>query len=241
MKKLALLTKLLTVIAAVATVVLFFFNFAEISKHYSMSGFEMAFGGEKTSELLKQSVHTWKSAWYLLAFILSALTAVFAGCNFWKKGFKYASFGAGIASALNITVLYCAFPRFFDVNPLFSFVTAGEGKTLLTSGDVTATVFFLLAFILSLVTMAVATVNMFVSDKAEVEESNGAKISIPARIVRFLKDYKRELKNIVWPSKHTVVRNVIVVIVMCVLVGAFIWIVDFGLAQLLHLILGIKQ
>ena len=72
-----------------------------------------------------------------------------------------------------------------------------------------------------------------------VKESNGAKLSIPRRFVNFLKDYKSEIKKVVWPSRQTVVRNTIIVLVMCLIVGAYIAILDFGLANLIGLVLGV--
>ena len=86
--------------------------------------------------------------------------------------------------------------------------------------------------------MILATVSMLVSDYAEVMESNGTKITIPHRIKRFFKDYKREIKNIVWPTRSTVLKNFVVVLVMCALVGAYICVLDLGLAALLDLVLG---
>ncbi len=80
---------------------------------------------------------------------------------------------------------------------------------------------------------------MFVADYAEVLESHGAKLPILKRMKNFFKDYKSEITKIVWPSRKTVVKNVIVVLIMCLLVGAFIWVLDWALAQLLSLILGI--
>ena len=88
--------------------------------------------------------------------------------------------------------------------------------------------------------MVLATVSMLVSDYAEVAVSKGTKITIPKRIKRFFKDYKRELKSIVWPSRSTVLKNFIVVIIMCALVGAYIWLLDFGLAELLKFVIGLK-
>ena len=42
----------------------------------------------------------------------------------------------------------------------------------------------------------------------------------------------------VWPGIKDVLKNTLIVLVMCLLVGALIWLVDFGLGQLLGLILG---
>ena len=72
-----------------------------------------------------------------------------------------------------------------------------------------------------------------------VKESNGAKLTIPRRVVNFLKDYKSEIKKVVWPSRKTVVKNTAIVLIMCVVVGLYIAVLDFGLANLIGLILGV--
>lgn len=49
---------------------------------------------------------------------------------------------------------------------------------------------------------------------------------IAARIGRFFKDIKGEVKKIVWPTSKQVVNGTIVVIVMVLVVGLFIWGLD---------------
>ena len=68
-----------------------------------------------------------------------------------------------------------------------------------------------------------------------MEEGSG-KLTIPKRIVKFLKDYKSEFKKIVWPNFRTVMKNTLIVFLMCAAVGLFIWLIDFGLDALLKLI-----
>jgi preprotein translocase subunit SecE len=58
------------------------------------------------------------------------------------------------------------------------------------------------------------------------------------RVIGFLRDYKSEAKKIVWPGIKMVLKNTLIVIIMCLLVGALIWLLDFGLAKLLELITG---
>ncbi|MBR4099818.1 MAG: preprotein translocase subunit SecE [Clostridia bacterium] len=58
------------------------------------------------------------------------------------------------------------------------------------------------------------------------------------KVVLFFRDNKSEVKKIVWPSLRDVVKNTITVIVMCLIIGALIWAIDFGLGQLLELIIG---
>lgn len=55
-------------------------------------------------------------------------------------------------------------------------------------------------------------------------------------IARFFRELKSECKKIVWPGFPSVVKNTIIVLVVCLVIGAGIWIVDFLLSQLLGLI-----
>lgn len=55
-------------------------------------------------------------------------------------------------------------------------------------------------------------------------------------IVKFFKDFKGEMKKIVWPDSKTVLKNSGVVIATVILIGVGIWIVDFGLSELLKFI-----
>ena len=77
---------------------------------------------------------------------------------------------------------------------------------------------------------------LFIDDYIEAKASNGK--TIWQKVVLFLRDNKSELKKIVWPSLHDVIKNTITVLVMCLVIGALIWVIDFGLGQLLNLILG---
>ncbi|MBO4433782.1 MAG: preprotein translocase subunit SecE [Clostridia bacterium] len=75
-------------------------------------------------------------------------------------------------------------------------------------------------------------------DYLEAKASKGAKKTIFARVIAFFKDYKSEVKKIVWPGIKDVLKNTLIVLVMCLVVGAFIWLLDFGLGKLLEVILG---
>ena len=77
---------------------------------------------------------------------------------------------------------------------------------------------------------------MFVSDYVEVLASKGEKKVLVKRVVQFFKDYKSETKKIVWPGLREVVKNTIIVLIMCAIIGALIWLVDWGLGSLLKLV-----
>ena len=81
-------------------------------------------------------------------------------------------------------------------------------------------------------------VSIFVADYVAVKESNGAKKLLWKRFKSWLKEYKSELGKITWPTFPTVVRNTIIVLILCAVVGVFIWAEDFGLGQLIKLIFG---
>jgi preprotein translocase subunit SecE len=57
-----------------------------------------------------------------------------------------------------------------------------------------------------------------------------------AKIGNFFKGLKSEFKKIVWPNFRTVMKNTLIVFLMCAAVGLFIWLIDFGLDALLKLI-----
>ena len=233
-KVLPTLFKALVCVFSVAVLTLFFFDFVKVGADYSLTGFQSAFGSTQT--VAGTDVTTYKSAWYFFAFLLSALTLVFAATNFKVKGAKYASFGFSIAAFVNMCVLYFANPvtMYFDKRSTL----ASTNELAVPTSEISTQLPFMLAVIAAGVVMILATGSMLVSDDAEVMESNGTKITIPHRIKRFFKDYKREIKNIVWPTRSTVLKNFVVVLVMCALVGAYICVLDLGLAALLDLVLG---
>ena len=85
---------------------------------------------------------------------------------------------------------------------------------------------------------AFAIVYMFVSDYLEVVASKGEKKVLIKRVIQFLKDYKSETKKIVWPGPRDVVKNTLIVLLMCLIIGVIIWLVDWGLGSLLNVIWG---
>lgn len=60
-----------------------------------------------------------------------------------------------------------------------------------------------------------------------------------AKIGKFFRDCKNEIKKIVWPTPKTVFRNMGVVLVMIVVIGLFIFGLDTGLHALLGLFMSL--
>lgn len=61
-------------------------------------------------------------------------------------------------------------------------------------------------------------------------------VRVGSRIGRFFKELKSEMKKVVWPTRSQVTNNTLIVIACVLLVGALIWIVDFGLGEIIQLI-----
>lgn len=240
MKALSNICKVLTAVSAAATALFFFFDFFAIKGFYSLTGINMIVNSTKTVESTQQVVTTYKSSWYIVALILALVTAVFAILGLIKskqggfkfKSMKYATAGVGVLLAINMLVIFCSsYTSYLDVRT--------QPATDITLSMVTRQPAAVFAFVAAMAAFVLSVVSMFVTDYAEVLDSNGAKSPICTRVKNFFKDYKSEIKKIVWPSRSNVIKNVIIVLVMCVVIGAFIWILDWALAQLLSLILGI--
>ncbi len=59
---------------------------------------------------------------------------------------------------------------------------------------------------------------------------------VGSKIASFFKGIASELKKVTWPTKRQVLVNTISVLVFCLVIGAIIWLCDFGLSSLLQLI-----
>ena len=80
-------------------------------------------------------------------------------------------------------------------------------------------------------------------DKAETsskakKKPEKKKDGLIAKISRFAKELRSEIKKIVWPTKKQVLNNTCVVGVVMIAVGGFIWIIDWIFAFVRGLILG---
>ena len=230
MKTVNKILQILVMVFGLASVVLFFMNFAEITAgdvKGAFVGAELAFGSNVDFDGTKYDMA--RSAHILLCFWITAITFVMSIFAFKSKKLRYAISGFGIINAVYMLVIWLSGPyRFVDFRPF-------------ALGDITKLVYtpFVAVLAIVLVVFAIlAVAYLLVDDYLEVLASNGAKLTIPKRVVRYLRDYKSEIKKIVWPGIKDVIKNTVIVLIMCLLVGALIWLVDFGLGQLLNLILS---
>jgi preprotein translocase subunit SecE len=76
------------------------------------------------------------------------------------------------------------------------------------------------------------------SDKAEVKETR-KKEGLWTRIVRFLKDYKGELKKITWPTPKQTAKNTGIVLAAMVVIGLFVVLLDLFFQQIIKLLSNI--
>lgn len=226
MKTVNKILRVLTVVFGLASLVLFFTNFVTIvtDADITLVGAKLAFGGEVDFADTPLA----KSADILLCFWLTVIGLALSIFSFKSKKLRYAAPGFGLATTIYMLVVLLAGPfKFVDVRPLaYSDITS-----------MTYTPFVLFTVIaLGLFTIA-GIAHLFLDDYIEVLESKGEKLTIAKRVIRFLKDYKSEYKKIVWPGWRDVLKNTVIVLIMCLIIGALIWIVDFGLGKLLELIL----
>ncbi|MGN0494103.1 MAG: preprotein translocase subunit SecE [Acutalibacteraceae bacterium] len=211
-----------------ASLVLFFTRFATVSSSAgdaNLVGAQLAFGSKITVGGTEYNMAI--SSDILFCLILNVVCFIVSIFSFKSKGLRYVAPGIGIIDAVYMLVIALSNPyAFVDKRPL-------PGVSGITySAFVLITAIVLFAFTLC------AVAYLLVDDYLEVKASNGSKLTIPKRIVRFFRDYKSEIKKIVWPGWKDVLKNTVIVLIMCLLIGAFIWLVDFGLGKLLELILG---
>ena len=90
--------------------------------------------------------------------------------------------------------------------------------------------------VLGLFVLAFAAAYLLIDDYLEVKASKGAKRTIFKRIAAFFKDYKSETKKIVWPGLKEVAKNTAIVLLMCLIIGALIWLFDMGIGKLFEII-----
>lgn len=228
MKTVNKICQILSIVLGVASLVLFFTSFATIvsgGNEVSAVGAQLAFGSKV--KVAGEAVGLAKSADILFCFILTAISLIMSIFSFKAKGLRYSTPVAGLISAVYMLVIALSSPwKFVDARPLTDVTKIEYAPFVL----ITAIVLFLFA--------AAAIAYLLIDDYLEVAASKSDKLTIPKRFIRFLRDYKSEIKKIVWPGFKDVLKNTGIVIVMCIIIGAFIWLLDFGLGKLLELILG---
>ena len=229
MKTVNKICQILAIVFGLGSVILFFTNFATITTggtDVSLVGAQLAFGSK--IEVAGNEYDMARSAQILFCFWLTVIGTVISAFSFKSKGLRYTAPGFGIVSAVYMLVMHLSNEgKFVDHRPLPDVTKIAYEPLFLVA------VIALFAFTVS------AAAYLLIDDYLEVLASKGSKLTIPKRIVRYFKDYKSEIKKIVWPGWKDVAKNTFIVLAICLIIGAFIWVVDFGLAKLLELILGV--
>lgn len=230
MKTVNRICQILSVIFAIVSLVLFFTPFATITTNSgdtTMVGAALGFGS--STEVAGTAYDMAKSADILFCFCLTVIGALLSIFSFKSKTVRYFAPAVGLGSGIYMLVIALSdAAKFVDARPL----TTTLGVTGIEySSSVLLTAVALLLF------AVVAVAYLLIDDYIEVMQSKGSKRTILKRVIGFFKDYKSEIKKIVWPGFKDVVKNTGIVLAMCLIVGAFIWLLDLGLGKFIELIL----
>ena len=52
------------------------------------------------------------------------------------------------------------------------------------------------------------------------------------KIVNFVNDVVKEMKKVTWPTKDELKESTTIVIVVCLIIAAFTWLIDFAINQI---------
>ena len=222
------LSQILAIAFSVVAVVLFFFPLVNVvSNNFTgtLIGGELAFG-----KIIEGVGELYKSTKILFCFVLSVATVLFSALTFKFKRTRIIAPAVGLFVAIFTLVIACSkIGLFVDSRPL-----GGANTGLLDSALSYTSVVWLIPAALFLSAIFGAC-HLIVDDRIMYLEGK-VKMTLFQRIAHFFRDYKSEVKKIVWPGLRDVVKNVIIVLVLCGIVGLFIWLVDFGLGSLMELI-----
>ncbi len=228
MKAATMICRVFTALLAVAVLAIFFFGIVEVTGPqgtFSLSGSQLAFGSKVAPSGSDVELDFFRSSWYLFTMIFVTLGAICACCSFKWKG---ATVGGLVTGAVSMTMMlvfsFSKVEKFVDHRPI--------SVNKLTNIEFTAMAAVLTICAIAFVVFSIITI--FVNDYAEVLESNGAKKTLVKRFISFIREYKSEIKKIRWPDLKTVTKNTIIVLIVCIVVGAFIWLLDFGLGSLIE-------
>lgn len=220
MKTVNKICQILSVIFATVSLVLFFTDFVTFGTN-NVVGTTLAFGGNPNIAGVEEMA---VSAQIQFCFWLTVIGLLLSVFSYKSKKVRYFAPAVGLGAGIYMLVIALGDARnFIDTRPL--------GIAPEYASSVLFTAIALLAF------AVMAAAYLLVDDYIEVAESKGTKRTIIRRVIAFFKDYKSEIKKIVWPGAKDVAKNTAIVLVICLIIGAFIWLLDWGLASLIKLIL----
>ena len=68
--------------------------------------------------------------------------------------------------------------------------------------------------------------------KKNAKKSSGKKPNPIKAFGKFLREYRSEMKKISWPTPSDTTKNALITLAAILIVGVFIWVLDYGLSQL---------
>ena len=229
MKTVNRICQILSVIFAAVSLVLFFTDFATItiaSGSVDAVGATLGFGGKLTIAGVEYDMA--RSADILFCFWLAVIGLVLSVFSFKSKKVRYFAPAVGLGAGIYMLVIALSSPfKFVDARP----IAPSIDYSVKYASSVLLTAIALLLF------AVFAAAYLLIDDYIEVMQSKGSKRTIVKRVIAFLKDYKSEIKKIVWPGVKEVAKNTAIVLVMCLILCLFIFAIDKGLGELLKLIL----
>ena len=77
------------------------------------------------------------------------------------------------------------------------------------------------------------------ADNKSAKSDKNKKPSLLHRIGKYLRDTKGEMNKIIWPTFPSVVRNTLVTLAVCAVLGVLVCVVDFGLSALIDFVLSL--
>ncbi len=86
-------------------------------------------------------------------------------------------------------------------------------------------------FVIAVAALVLGAVLYFIGRAKNKDEKNPL---IPAKVTKFFRDVRGEFKKVVWPTFPSVVRNTVVVLVMCAVTGVVIVVADLGFSALVN-------
>lgn len=211
---------ILAVAGSVLAIAFVFFPFFEATAaggDYAVVGSQLLFHSKLASG---QVMHV--SMRLVFVMLVNILTLAYSITCFSAKHkvSRYLAAGFATLNAIYTLVYVCGKPQnFIDMRPLKSITEASFGIGMY------------LCFGALCLTAVAAVAHLFINDKLIAMETGAP--TIMKRVVTFLKDYKSEIHKIVWPDAKSVLNNTIIVLVLCLIIGLFIWLLDFGLGELL--------
>lgn len=54
------------------------------------------------------------------------------------------------------------------------------------------------------------------------------------KIINFFNDVVKEMKKVTWPTKEELKESTTIVIVVCLLIAAFTYVIDMGVSQIMR-------